>query len=252
MKRLLALLLILALPAFTSAAVGYNTANANSASAASILVNLTVGAGTNRVLIVAVALDLSARSVTSITGAGATWASSAFGTFNDATNGSRVELWYGTNPSTGSQNVTVNFNASAAAAVYVQSFNGVDQTTPLAGYAASHSAANPFNQTLSSLSGDAVTASYVSPNEGLGSPAGGCNGANDTSDQAPSSRFSGAGHCLASGSATIGFTNPGTNMGEQVAIVKQVAAAAAATARSSDVSQMTADMVMIGTNLIMP
>jgi hypothetical protein len=103
----------------------------------------TIANVANRVLAVVTATS-GTSTVTSITGAGATWQVAAFGT---AANGSvaRVEVWYGTGPSTGSQTVTVNFSSLAAGVDYsagVYSYNGADQTTPLVNFVSRTTAGN--------------------------------------------------------------------------------------------------------------
>lgn len=204
-------------------AVGYDisASNVGGGAGTTLAVSITVGAGTNRVLIVVTECFDSGTSVSSISGAGATWAGAAFGTLTNVPLGVRWEMWSGIAPSTGAQTVTVTWASSVAerfAAVF--SFNGANQTTPLANYASSTASAS---QTITTTNGDgAVSACSFSG----GAPT--VSGCTTTVDQAQLfSTFYAATHCLASGASTA-FTWAGTTFdGVQGAAVQQAVAAAA-------------------------
>lgn len=229
MRKLIVTILIFLFPLTTFGAVAFDVAGSQAVSpGTSQSVTLTVANQPNRVLIVIYFYDSNTTAGTAPTGAGATWALAASGTYNPASpvNG-RMEVWYGTNPSTGSQTVVGHLSPSAVNGMEVFSFNGVDQTTPIAGFTTQNSTSNPFLLTLTTTNGDAVVSSAVSGSRPLGSAAGACNGANDATDQAPSALWYVNGHCLASGASTaIGFTNPGANAGQVAFVVKQVSTGA--------------------------
>lgn len=230
MKKLIALALIL-IPQLCFGAVAFNTSASQAVSPGTTQsVTLTVGAGSNRILIVTYFFDDNTITGTAPTGGGATWQSSASGTCNPTSpvNG-RMEVWYGTVPSTGSQTIVGHFSASVQNSMEVESWNGVNQTTPLSGFACQRVATNPILQTLTTTSGDAVEDNVMSTSQPLGSAAGGCNGTNDATSQAPSANWFVTGHCLASGaSTTIGQTNPGANAGQISFVINQVASATVA------------------------
>lgn len=231
MKGLFAKLIVtFLLPSLCFGAVAFNTsASAAVSPSTSQSVPITVGAGSNRVLIVTYFFDSNAVAGSAPTGAGATWGSVADGTCNPSApvNG-RMEVWVGKNPSTGAQTVVGNLSPSGQNSVEVESYNGVNQTTPVSGFACQRVATNPILQTLTTTNGDAVEDNVMSTSQPLGSAAGGCNGTNDATSQAPSANWFVTGHCLASGSSTtIGQTNPGANAGQISFVINQVASATA-------------------------
>lgn len=211
-------------------AVAYDVSadNVASGSGTTLAVNLTVGAGSNLALIV-VALGWTSGggyvAVQSVSGAGASWAGSPIGSLQSTVVGEdgRFEIWGGVAPSTGAQTVTVTW-ASAVIERYVAvfSFNGVDQTTPLANFASS---AASGTQNITTTSGDAAV-SHISY-QGSAPTISGCT---TTVDQAGAvSYFYAATKCLASG-ASVNFTWSGTTLwGVVGAAVKQVAGGATLT-----------------------
>lgn len=90
----------------------------------------TVGAGANRLLVVALSLrHTGAQAATSVTYNGINLTQSIVRTNN---NNARVELWYLINPPSGAANVAIAWSGASTRAVGgAMSFNGVDQTTPL-------------------------------------------------------------------------------------------------------------------------
>lgn len=95
---------------------------------------ITVAAGSNRALALAVAIqDTGSVAVTGVSGANATWSAVKTGI---AGNGSmRGEVWQGIAPDTGSVTVTVTLSGvpTTNGHAMVASFNGVDQTTVIDG-----------------------------------------------------------------------------------------------------------------------
>lgn len=107
----------------------------------------TVGAGTNRLLVVALSLrHTGAQAATAVTYNGINLTPFIIQTNN---NNARVELWYLTNPPTGTANVAIAWSGASTRAVGgAMSFSGVDQTTPLE---------DPEGATGNSTAGSAVS-----------------------------------------------------------------------------------------------
>ena len=95
--------------------------------AQSCAMTLTIASNANRALIVGV--HTASASVSMVSGAGADWASTAALGQSSASN--HVEIWVGTNPSPGSQTVTVNFSTTDNQIICgIDSSYGVDQASP--------------------------------------------------------------------------------------------------------------------------
>lgn len=105
-------------------------ASAVEAAASSVTMNHTVGSGSNRFLIVSVAIERDTDRVTAITYAGQ--ALTFVGTSVDPSNTARVEVWRLIAPATGTNTVSVTFNSSASVVIGAISFANVDQTNPIA------------------------------------------------------------------------------------------------------------------------
>lgn len=105
-------------------------ASAVEAAASSVNMNHTVGSGSNRFLIVSVAIERETDRVTAMTYAGQ--ALTFVGTSVDPTTTARVEVWRLIAPATGTNTVSVTFNGLSSVVVAAISFANVNQTTPVA------------------------------------------------------------------------------------------------------------------------
>ena len=105
-------------------------ASSREAAASSVTMNHTVGSGSNRLLIVSVAIERDTGRVTAITYAGQ--ALTFVGTSVDPTATARVEVWRLIAPATGTNTVSVTFNSSSSVVIGAISFANVHQTTPIA------------------------------------------------------------------------------------------------------------------------
>lgn len=188
------------------AALAFDVVAAGNFDGTSVGYNITVANVVNRVLIVGCGFDTTVSSLTSITGAGATWAGSAFAVKTGTS--LRAELWSGTTPSTGAQTVTINTAATSKGYCLVWSWNGANTTTPLNNAAsAGQTTTSPINTAVTTTNGDAVVTVYANT---VDAPSDG-----DNCNEANSPPFDGRGgiigwetgdHCLASGgTTTIGF-----------------------------------------------
>lgn len=104
--------------------------SAREAAASSVTLNHIVGSGSNRLLMVSVAIEREIERVTSITYAGQ--ALTFVGTSVDPTTSARIEVWRLIAPPSGANTVSVTFNGSASVVVAATSFANVDQTAPIA------------------------------------------------------------------------------------------------------------------------
>jgi hypothetical protein len=231
MRRIiLAVLLALLLPVQSWAAVAFDVA-ATGSGASAISVGITVGAGSDRVLIVYCGGDTATTAVSSISGAGATWGGTAFATFTTA-GGGFLELWSGTGPTTGAQTVSITHGAGNTVGCIVTSWNGANQTTPLASASSLEQTATPINRTYTTVSGDGVVLGYLGANGPTGGSAGSCNSANVANQDGrvgPGSNWQTHDHCVASGTSTqIGFAYNGVVVaGVLGAIIQQPSTASA-------------------------
>ena len=124
-----------AVDATTSAA-----AELNGGGTQSITVNHTTSAGTNRLLIVSVDINIRRSTATTVSaltynGTGLT----KLGTHNDAGNTRRVEIWYLKNPASGTNlpvivSMPVANHRTVGVVVAAVTFTGVDQTVPLGAF----------------------------------------------------------------------------------------------------------------------
>lgn len=122
------------------AQVAVDSATSNSAEMTSLGTTLTIAhttAGTNRLMLVGVSINLTHSTTAAVSGV--TWngtALTSLGAHNDTGNSRRVEMWYLLAPATGSYNVVVTmknltFPNSVGVVAGVTTFTGVDQTVPL-------------------------------------------------------------------------------------------------------------------------
>ncbi|WP_081590466.1 right-handed parallel beta-helix repeat-containing protein [Blastomonas sp. AAP53] len=114
----------------TAQTITVDPATAVQAASSSVSMNHTVGSGSNRFLIVTVAIERDSDRVTAITYAGQPL--TFFGTRVDPTNTARLEVWRLIAPATGTNTVSVTFNSSASVVVAAISFANVDQANPIA------------------------------------------------------------------------------------------------------------------------
>ena len=142
-------------------------ASAREAAASTITLNHTVSSGSNRLLIVTVAIERDDERVTS-----ATYADQAMtfvGTSVDPNLTSRLEVWRLIAPATGTNTVSVTLNASAATVVAAISFTNVDQTNPIA---ASQFASGPGSSDASvsvASAPDQIVLSAIAANDAVNS-----------------------------------------------------------------------------------
>lgn len=129
---LLCALLVAALGGGSAQAQSITTdpASAVEAAASSVNMNHTVGSGSNRLLIVSVAIERDTDRVTAISYAGQSL--TFVGTSVDPTTTARVEVWRLIAPATGTNTVSVTFNGLSSVVVAAISFANVNQTTPIA------------------------------------------------------------------------------------------------------------------------
>ncbi len=102
--------------------------------AGSLTIPHTVGAGSNRILVVGV--SMWSTNAPQVSGTGMTYAGqpmTLIAKHKDAVSGARIytELWYMLSPPSGLNNVYIPFSVSTRAAAGVVSYSGVNQTTPL-------------------------------------------------------------------------------------------------------------------------
>jgi hypothetical protein len=159
---------------------------------------LTIGANANRALIVGV--HTASATVSSVTGAGATWSSTAAITKTSASN--HVEIWVGTNPSAGSQTVTVTFSASDTDIICgTESLYGVNQTSPTANAIGSTGTAGTAQLVIPSAANN-LTFALISHNNYFDGPSG-CTTTTDWFST-PNLQYGQGTHCV--GAATTTFT----------------------------------------------
>lgn len=105
-------------------------ATAIQASSSSITMNHMVGTGTDRYLIVSVAIERRDATVSAVTYAGQ--ALTFIGRITDANTSATLDVWGRTAPATGTNQVVVTLTNSAAVVVGAVSFANVSQATPIA------------------------------------------------------------------------------------------------------------------------
>src|SRR5579864_1077500 len=154
-SRVLAVLCFLALARLLSAQVAVDSSSSNSATLAGTGTStLTIGhttAGTNRLMLVGVSINITnvpATTVTGVTYGGVTL--TLVGAHNDAGNTRRVEMWSLLAPATGTANVVVSVNIPAGGnegvVAGVTTFTGVDQTVPLGTFVSANGATGGNSQ----------------------------------------------------------------------------------------------------------
>lgn len=151
----LTLVLCAAQPAF--AAITVDNATSTTSSGASVSFSHTVGAGSNRILIVGMSIDQNT-TVNAISGVsyGGT-ALTRIGDTAGTTNTVRISLWRLINPASGSANVVVSSNVTNKDIVVgAISYFGVNQTTPLGSFASAIAGSGSPTVNVSSATNDLV------------------------------------------------------------------------------------------------
>jgi hypothetical protein len=172
-RKLLPLILAWLLVSPVLAAVSYDTAASNTAAdtSASLTINVTIAAGTDRALVVGVAWR---QNVTpTVSGASCTgW--TALGSI--VINSARTVQWGCTAPATGAQTITISWNDTFGqdVAAYVISFAGVNQATPFADYTTATGASTAPSVTVPNTTADDFVVDSMGHNSG-GSTAEGAN-----------------------------------------------------------------------------
>lgn len=153
------------------------TTNGNNANTTSLSFSHTPGAGSNRLLMVAVAVGATGATGTPPTITSATFNGNPLvlaasqisgpGFFNGGNDDDVVAyLYYLVNPSPGAANVVINLTGSGSIAAGATTFTGVHQTTPLGGITSvSGVSVNPANINVASAVGD-IAFSVVAWDEG--------------------------------------------------------------------------------------
>ncbi len=131
----------------------------------------TVSAGTNRVLVVELAIDELAANVTSVTYGGVAMTQIGRGAGNHA-----VELWALVDPAVGTANVVAAFSSPTAAAGGAAAYNGVNQNNPFGTFVSATGTGTTASVTVTSASGDQV----IDVQYWDGNPSGGAPGAGQT------------------------------------------------------------------------
>ena len=131
---LLTLVVAWAVQAEAQAAYDASASGTTGTGATTIGVPITVGANSNRALVLMVGVrDQTNGVITGVSGAGCTWTKLNAGNGNGAIRG---EVWSCPAPSTGAQTVTATYTGATAAgsAAVVASFYNAHQTVPASGY----------------------------------------------------------------------------------------------------------------------
>lgn len=191
-------LVVLAFASQVSAQVQFGSATYTTPGVgATCPMTLTIGSQPNQALIVGV--HTGSAVVSSVTGAGATWASTAAITRASASN--RVEIWVGTNPSAGVQTVTVTVAATDNNIICgAANFHGVNQVTPTT-HAAGSSGSGGTAQVAVTSAVNNMTFALVSHNGFLATPTE-CTTSTDWSTN-PNTQTGQGTHCA--GAATTTF-----------------------------------------------
>ncbi|MDQ2977360.1 MAG: right-handed parallel beta-helix repeat-containing protein, partial [Acidobacteriota bacterium] len=114
----------------------------------------TVGAGSNRILIVGVSFKNGAANVNSITYGGTALVS--IGSRTDAGTNTKIEIWKLVAPASGTANIVVTLSAAKRIVAGSVSFTGVDQTTPNGAFASNVGSNNTPTVNVASAVGELV------------------------------------------------------------------------------------------------
>lgn len=117
-------------PAAAQTAIAVDSATAIEAASTSVTLNHTVGTGSNRMILVSVAIERNDATVSSVTYAGQPLG--LLGRLTDPGAGARLEIWGRLGPNSGANQVAVTLSNSAAVVVGAISFANVDQSNPFA------------------------------------------------------------------------------------------------------------------------
>ena len=152
----LACCLVVGAPALAGISADGPAATAVSSSNTSSLTwSHTVGANSNRILIVSISFRDGNVSASSVTYGGA--ALTLIGAVNSGGNQNRTEIWYQLAPPTGTASVVINMTASKEVAGASVSYYGVSQSTPLGTYAsAGNNGSTTASVSVSSAAGQLV------------------------------------------------------------------------------------------------
>jgi hypothetical protein len=162
-------------------------------------VPLLIASNPNRALIVGV--HTASASVSGVAGAGASWATAPAITRSSASN--RVEIWVGTNPTAGSQTVTVTLSTNDTDLICgAESFYGVNQAFPTANPIAGNGTGGTAQIVVSSSPGN-MTFALASHQTYFDGPTG-CTSATDWFTTPTDNVYGQGTHCA--GGATSTFT----------------------------------------------
>lgn len=156
-RFLVCLLFLAAVSSRAQAQIAFDassSANTGAVDQTSLTWSHTVGAGSNRILVVGVSIRNSAgQTVSSVTyaGVGLTF----IGAQSNGTN-SRIEMWRLLAPATGTNSIVVTMSAGAHFVGGAASFTGVDQTTPLGTFVSATGNTSTPTVNASSATGEVV------------------------------------------------------------------------------------------------
>lgn len=145
---------IWAIPAVAQTAITVDPATAVEAASTSVTLNHTVGTGSNRLILVSVAIERNDATATAVTYAGQPL--SFLGRLTDPGGGATLEIWGRLAPTSGTHQVVVTLGNTAAVVVGAISFANVSQTNAIAagqlfGYGGGTSASGSVASTVDQL-----------------------------------------------------------------------------------------------------
>jgi MYXO-CTERM domain-containing protein len=194
------------------AEVVFDNASERSANASTITLDHTVGAGANRYLLVAIAVEGSARVIDGVGFDDATVES--FGGTDAPGDGCGIELLGVVAPSIGTHQLTVRLSSRTPAWVFAVSYRGVNQQNPIGRYFSSFGSSAPSSLTVASARGDLVVDQVCvggASNVGKPAPGGG-----QTARATAANGSAGAGTSDKPGSASVAVSWQATAAGTPV------------------------------------
>ena len=124
--------------------------------ATSLTFSHTVAAGTDRVLLVELAIDGLGVGVSGVTYGGVALTQAVRATGNHAS-----EIWYLVAPTVGTANVVVSFGGTTPAAAGASTYNGVDQSAPIGATATASGTGTSGSVAIASNAGDLVVDAQI-------------------------------------------------------------------------------------------
>jgi hypothetical protein len=194
------------------AEVVFDNASERSANASMITLDHTIGAGPNRYLVVAVAVEGSARVINGVGFDSETVQS--FGGTDAPGDGCGIELLGVASPPSGTHQLTVRLSKRTPAWVFAVSYSGVNQQNPTGRYFSTFGSSAPSSLTVASAMGDLVVDQIcVGGASNVGEPAP---GAGQTARATATNGAAGAGTSDTPGSASVAVSWQATAGGTPV------------------------------------